>query len=320
MNAVNPGIRVAAFMFFGASGMLFVLNGYGQERDQTPALLAMLDDENGPVMVVAHRACWKDGAPENSLAAIERCLELNVDMIEIDVAITADGVPVLLHDETLDRTTDGSGPVKSLAWSQVRGLKLRAGAGGEAALMTDQGIPTLQDALELARGRILINLDVKGEVFDPAFEIVEAVGVEDQILMKMNALPGTPALDSARFLGKTLFMPVIRECSADVDPRSCAPILSAVIPEYGRYMPIAYEITFVNQPYFSEGVSAMDAAGGRIWVNALEPRHAAGLRDELALSDPDGNWGRIVELGADIIQTDYPDALIEYLQAKGLRE
>src|SRR5690606_30766812 len=63
------------------------------------------------VMVVAHRACWKE-APENSVAAIQDCIEMGVDMVEIDVQATADGQLVLMHDDTVDRTTNGSGRVR----------------------------------------------------------------------------------------------------------------------------------------------------------------------------------------------------------------
>ena len=62
-------------------------------------------------LVTSHAAC-KGHAPENTLAGIRRALALEVDAIEIDVHVTADGVPVLMHDDSVERTTDGTGKVK----------------------------------------------------------------------------------------------------------------------------------------------------------------------------------------------------------------
>jgi len=283
------------------------------------ALRARLLDSEGPVMVVAHRACFAEGAPENSLAAIELCVALGADMIEIDVALSAEGVPVLMHDRTLDRMTQAAGPVSDYEVSELVKLRLRAREGGVSEPLTRETIPTLREALERANGRILVNLDVKGDAYGPAFEIVRTLNMGDQIIMKMAANPDDPSLVDAPFHGKTHFMPVIRQCTEDTRQGACAPVLSAVVEEYDRFDPIAYEITLTDLGYLTEGVPAMKANDKRIWVNTLEPRHAAGLVDDNALIDPDAVWGVLVNLGVDMIQTDNPRELIAYLRTRGLR-
>ena len=294
-----------------------------RETDWTRSdrLREQLQDETAPnVMVVAHRGCWIDGAPENSLLAIRRCEAIGVDIIEIDVALTADGTPVLLHDETVDRTTDASGPIKELSLADLHPLRLRQGLGGDDAELTDEGIPTLEEALTASRDTFLINLDMKAEAFDVAYDVALRLGVEDQILMKMSALPDDPALQDAQFLGRTLFMPIIRECTTETTGApACAESISSVVPAYSRYDPIAYEIVYVSSNYLREGVTTMRDMGERIWVNTLTPTLAAGHTDALAINDPDAHWGQVIRDGANIIQTDRPGLLTDYLRRQGLR-
>ncbi len=103
-----------------------------------------------PPLVISHAAC-AGHAPENTLAGVEKALALGADAVEVDVRATADGVPVLLHDETLDRTTDGRGPLRSLPLSAVRALD--AGQG--------QRVPTLAEVVAAVRGRALLVAELK---------------------------------------------------------------------------------------------------------------------------------------------------------------
>lgn len=276
------------------------------------------EDEVSPrVLVVAHRACWVEGAPENSLAAISLCASLGVDMVEIDVARTRDGELVLMHDATLDRTTTGQGAVSSFTLAELKALRLRAGAGGPEAETTNEPIPTLRDALLLARGRVLLNLDLKADVYKDSLSVVRALGLESQVLTKLNVMPGDPQLAAVGNRGKAMFMPIIRQC--DEAPRPCALRFSEVVQPFQRYDPVAFEVVFTDPAYLAEGVAAVRRAGGRIWVNTLTPNLAANMTDQGALSEPAANWGRAVDMGANIIQTDRPKRLISYLEGRNLR-
>lgn len=281
------------------------------------ALRAQLLNVRDPnVMVVAHRACWREGAPENSVAAIEACAAIGVDMIEIDVALSRDGVPILLHDPSLDRTTGASGLARDHDLADIRALHLRTGAGGDGASFTRERVPTLAEALQAARGKFLVNLDVKGDAYAPAFAVVERLGMQDQILMKMNAHADDPALVVAPFHGRTLYMPVILECAPGVLTGACAPSLPDEISSYVRYRPAAYELVFTREAFLAPLRGSTDR---RIWINALNPAFAAGMTDARAIEDPEGNWGRMIALGATIIQTDEPRLLIDYLEKLGRR-
>lgn len=116
---------------------------------------------------VAHRGASAD-RPENTLAAFDLAIAQGADVIEVDVRATADRRLVALHDPMLDRTTDGSGPLRVLTLAQAQ--KLDAGGG--------ERIPTIEDVLRLAKGRIRVNLDLKEvEVVEPAVRMVRDMGL-----------------------------------------------------------------------------------------------------------------------------------------------
>lgn len=262
------------------------------------------------VMVIAHRACWRLG-PENSLKAIEGCIRLGVDMVEIDVRRTKDNHLIILHDDAVDRTTNGTGLVSDLTLAQIRKLKLREAQGGPGSLLTSEAIPTLEEALIAAKGRILINLDAKGEVREQAFIAIAKLGMEDQILIKSELAATDPKLISAGYIGKVHYMPLIRENAVK---------LSDLVPGYGYTSPVAYEIVFQNDNYLIEGIDAIKKQGSRIWVNTLWDDICAGHTDDKSVLDPDAHWGFLVTgLGVNMIQTDRPALFIKYLKSIGVR-
>jgi glycerophosphoryl diester phosphodiesterase len=104
------------------------------------------------VLKIGHRGA-AGHAPENTLAAIQKGIALGVDFVEIDVRRTEDGVLVALHDETVNRTTNGKGRVDRLSLQDVK--KLNAGNG--------EHIPTLDEVFEVAAGRAGLMLELKVE-------------------------------------------------------------------------------------------------------------------------------------------------------------
>ena len=104
----------------------------------------------GAVEIIAHRG-YSARAPENTLAAIEAAIAAGTDAVEFDLHVTADGVPVLFHDELLARTSNGRGPLRALRLAELR--KLDAGTWFERRF-AGEPIPTFADALDRLRGRV----------------------------------------------------------------------------------------------------------------------------------------------------------------------
>ena len=133
-----------------------------QTGDTATALAAFFDcvRETGGVMVSAHRAQLAEDQPENSIQAIEATgRAIPGAIVEIDVALTSDGRLVLMHDETLERTTTGEGRVADLRFEQVREARLEATDGA----VIDAPPPTLREALDAAGGGagVIASIDLK---------------------------------------------------------------------------------------------------------------------------------------------------------------
>src|SRR6266516_311988 len=108
-------------------------------------------------LIISHAAC-RGSAPENTLAGVRAALAQGVDAIEVDVHASSDGVPVLIHDATLDRTTDSSGRVSERSFADLR--RLDAGAQGFEGRFRGERIPALAEAAELTRGRCLLIAEI----------------------------------------------------------------------------------------------------------------------------------------------------------------
>ena len=129
-------------------------------------------------LVIAHRGYWTD-APENTLGAVRAALEHPLDGVEIDVHCTADGVPVVMHDHEVDRTTDGHGLLTGLTLAQVKALRVRAGDG---ATFSNERIPTLEEVLAVTRGRCLLCVEVKPAGIERAvLDVIRACRAEEWV-------------------------------------------------------------------------------------------------------------------------------------------
>ena len=135
-------------------------------------------DENYPDLISAHRGGFVPGFPENAIETFENTLTITPALLEVDVRRTADGEWVLIHDETLDRTTTGTGLVAETTLAEIQTLQLVDNDGN----VTDFQVPTLQDALEWAEGRTILELDLKSdEFFVEVVEIITELDAEDQV-------------------------------------------------------------------------------------------------------------------------------------------
>ncbi len=133
------------------------------------------------VTLVNHRGL-SPGFPENTLAAFRNSIAMGVDAIEIDMRTTKDGEIVILHDATVDRTTDGTGPVSELTLAQVKALD--AGS-HEGAPFAGERIPTFEETLQLLKGTgVKLLLDIKtSSVTDRAVALTERYGMIGDVIV-----------------------------------------------------------------------------------------------------------------------------------------
>ena len=131
------------------------------------------------IIIMAHRGASAD-SPENTMIAVKKALEYGADYSEIDVHQTKDGKIILMHDETLDRTTSGEGHVWDQTWEKIRLLDAGSWFG---EMFTGEPVPSLEEIIQFASGRIKLNIEIKisREEPDLVSKVVEIIHKYDFI-------------------------------------------------------------------------------------------------------------------------------------------
>jgi len=277
------------------------------KQDKSDQLLKQLNNSKGSdVLVIAHRGDWRN-FPENSLEGFSSAIDMGVDMVEMDVAKTKDNQLVIMHDKTLDRTTNGKGLVSDWTLDALRKLYLKDGLGIE----TKYKIPTLEEALIVCKGKALVNLDKSYEFFNQAYAIAKKTGTTNQIVMKgYNKTVDQVMADFGTKLDTITFMPII---NLDNQPNA-----QLIIDDYQTKLKVkAFEIVFSRDTSkVLTRFPQIKEKGSRIWVNALWPSLNAGHEDNEAIKNKDSIYGWYLEKGVNMMQTDRPQVLINYLRNK----
>lgn len=136
-------------------------------------------------LIIAHRG-FSAIAPENTLAAFSKALELGVDYIELDIHLTKDDQVVIIHDETLERTTNGQGYVGDKSLEEIK--KLDAGSWFDPAFKSEK-IPTLEELIKLVNGKALLFIEVKkgkalyGGIEQRTIELIDRCGAREWCIL-----------------------------------------------------------------------------------------------------------------------------------------
>lgn len=278
--------------------LLLLLMGCGapsaSELTRAGQILEIFTNEPETVLVVAHRGGHLN-VPENSLAAIDEAVEAGAHIVELDVRQTADGELVVIHDRTVNRTTTGRGAVDSMTWEEISVLPLTHN--GEA---TDYRTLTLRDALLHARDRILVDLDFKVGTMEAAqqvYALVEELEMEKQVFFFLYDHYQLPALHTLN--------PTIR-----IMPRARTAEDLRRIVGWQLTDIIHIDESFADTEQL-EFLELLQRQGVRLWANTL------GARDSAARVSP-ASFGAFFEnlKFANIVQTDEPALLVEYLNQK----
>lgn len=147
-----------------------------------------------PLQRIAHRgASGKGLAPENTLAAFEKAIEIGCDIIEIDIHLTADNRVVVIHDRAVDRTTDGSGPVDTMTFDEIKELSAGRWFGKQFA---KERIPTLEETLDLVGWRTLLLIEAKTEeAAEKAVSIIRTRRAQSRVVMQSFLGPAVRAVN-----------------------------------------------------------------------------------------------------------------------------
>lgn len=269
----------------------------------------LLSRDENTVMVASHRGDWRN-FPENSLEAIESAIKMGVDIVEIDLQRTKDGELILMHDATLDRTSTGTGMIVDTTFAYIKTLKLRNGCN----IRTKHNVPTLREALKLAKGRVMLNLDKADRYFEQVYELMKETGTTKQIVMKGNKSADEVKTQYGEYLKDVIYMPIVNLDNGDAENQ---------IEQFIHDMhPVAFELLYVEDKNILP-IRLKNTLKGKslIWYNTLWDTMAGGHDDDASLDNIDNGYGYLIDrLGARIIQTDRPQFLLNYLRSRGLHE
>jgi len=269
------------------------------------------------VFVVMHRGDWRH-APENSVGAIKGAINHGADIVEIDVAKTKDGRYVLLHDDVIDRVTNGKGACADYTLEELKKFRLRSSDG---KTLTNYRILSLEEAFNITRGKILVNLDKFPRDPKGIAECVRRCGMEREVVLKggfsPNALKERMGEQWGGIAdGTFLYMPIL-----NINRPNAVKGFNAW--QKAERIPFGYELCFKTEEpldVLERLERVQDKNGPRIWINTLWDSLCAGHTDKRGFNgDPDGSWGWCLDRKATIIQTDRPKELITYLRKKGRR-
>ncbi len=234
-------------------------------------------------LIVGHRGA-SAAAPQNTLAAFRKAVDLGADGVELDVQLSADHVLVVIHSFTVDETTDGTGGVADKTLAQLKELDAGCKFGPQFA---GERIPTLPEVLETLGGRLLANIELK--VFDPRDNRLSAPVVET---VRKHAMEGRVIFSS--------FNPVVLRSIKRLAPDIPAGLL--VAPHLAFYLRRAWLAPLVpheaRHPHFT-----------MLTETTMRWYRARGLRVNTWIVDDPAEMRRLIDLGVDGIITNKPDVL-----------
>ena len=231
-------------------------------------------------------------APQNTLAAFRRAVELGADGVELDVQLSADGAVVVIHDFTVDKTTDGTGRVADKTLAELKSLD----AGGKfSPQFAGERIPTLAEVFEATDGKLLVNVELKAPdkswntaLVAPVLDIVRRHGMQARVLFSSF---NRHVLRAMKQLAPDIPAGLLYEPSSLAHARRAW--LDPFVPHEARH------------PHYSMLTGPIVG-----WC------HAHGLRVNTWTVDDPAEMRRHIAAGVDSIITNKPDVLKGVLQAR----
>lgn len=238
-------------------------------------------------LVIGH-ACAAGEAPANTLAGVRACLDAGADAMEIDVQLCADGVPVLMHDETVDRTTNLAGP--------VRGLPLAALQAADAG--DGEPVPTLDQVLALVAGRLTVMCELKATPGEPEHDqrCVDAV-LKD---IERHSARTWSAIHS--------FNPEMVARSRDTEPRVSAAIISPNVS--------GDEVERLLGALLKRNGQAVSIQHNCITRRLIVTAKRRQITVWTWTADTPADWARVTDAGVDGIITNVPHKLRAWLESR----
>jgi len=276
---------------------------------QTPAekLKTVFKGNNKQILVAAHRGDWRN-APENSLNALYNSIRKGFDIMELDVKMSKDSQMVVMHDNTIDRTTNAKGKVGDYTLEELKKFRLKNGLGR----VTENQIPTMSEMMLAAKGKILINVDKGNDHLDLVFKVLRETSTIDQAIVNVGDDVPYGELKAKNTIPQDAYLMVV----VNVKKNEMQDIIKSYSPNQKTIVqPIFDTDTLAN-------LKLVKQMNGKplIWLNSLWPSLNGGHDDDRAVEkgEKEESWGWLINYHPVILQTDRPADLLIYLKGRGL--
>jgi glycerophosphoryl diester phosphodiesterase len=268
----------------------------GELQDRFDRAACLNDSTCKAVLSVGHRGVMRF-APENTILGFQMAEDMGLHAIELDIRVTLDEQLVVIHDSTMDRTTNGSGLVADLTLAEIQSFVAQS----EFEAIADQPIPSLQQALLALQDNTLVNLDVKTDRWDLVAATIAELGFYDRVWAQTDTLLET---QSVRETYPSFILMADAETADEVEA------LAPFLPE------------FVEIPNLVMEAAPFEASadiGARVAQNALGVADLGALVDVGRGGDGSVAYQALIDRGVHIIQTDVPELLVPFVQQENLQ-
>ena len=281
-------------------------------KQEIRTLLDKTHQEN-PVMIAAHRGTSGANIIENTCEAYTVAMLGGTNIVEMDVARTTDGVLYVLHDGTELRMLNIRENIKTVSSAVIDEIGYVNANGAKTGFRVNR----FEDVLAFLKGKdVLINVDRAWDIFPYVFEAIAKHDMWKQVIIKSPAKP--EVLDQVKACPEpVMYMPIVRT-EEDI----------ALMAQYPEINMVAMEMVFLTEEdsfIQPDRIKAYHDQGLLLWGNVMRLSDnwncSAWHDDNVALlGDPDKGWGWMADYGFDILQTDWPMFLSQYLRGRGMHK
>ncbi len=235
-------------------------------------------------VVTSHRGNHVD-VPENTIDAIKEAIRVGADYAEIDIRTTKDGRPVIMHDGTVDRMTNGHGNVADLTFDEIEALEVKDSKHANAPL---RRVPTFEQILQTAKGKINLYMDIKAVTPQQILPWLHQYRMEKSVIAYLY---GVEEIDQWR--AGAPHVPIIADTAEMKTPEEME----------AAWRAHPYEIFDGGAMYYRKDlVERAHKLGAKVWPDIQNP------------GESPAQWEPVMALGIDGFQTDHPEMMVKYLK------
>ena len=268
--------------------LVFIL--FASQTNVVYSQKAPIPKSKNAFVVISHRGNHL-AAQENTLAAFQNAIKVGADYVEIDLRTSKDSQLVIMHDATVNRMTNGIGKVSNLTWAELKQLKVIEKNHPE---WPEQSIPLFSEVLKLCKGKINIYLDFKNADVNASYQALKKAGMQNSVIVYINA---------AHQL---------------VEWKKIAPQIPLMVSLPDSVQSAAQLNSFLDQ----NKIHLLDGSYKEYtveMVNAAKAKNIPVWPDIQSATEGPEQWEKAINFGFTGLQTDHPEAMVNYLKNKKRR-